>query len=431
VPWGAAMGTVCCTSARDQEFSSALSGGLGPDTHKCLPDIVDVNQLFPAHATPTARASKPRCYGAFTPGKLWLDSHGRQIRAHRGSFIEESGTTYWFGEELATEPNEIINVYRSSDLYNWTFSGVAANVGVPMGRPKVLYNDSTGYYVMLCQSNKFVLACTSSSIVGPFMVASQFMPNDEEVDELNAFKCPETGRAFLMYTTASSVEDKYVLRVVEMTSDMLNVTSSYSTIRGNWIAPVGFYAPQVQRYFVWGSLAGDSPASVTSAIPHNFTVYCTSNLAGAETSWHESRNPGGSATGQGGHAATVLPYRNGANETRFVLVAYHYDWRRHGNERQHYNPGPARGRYVWLPMDIRSDGGVRLKYREQWTLDMLNQEQVEIDRQMSDEVEQSQEEYLQQMAANSIDNRAQWAAAWLRRQKELEWEQDLESSNEF
>lgn len=102
----------------------------------------------------------------FLPGELWLDNNGVHINAHGGGILYDAHTEkyYWFGEHK-TEGKEgnLANVgvrcYSSNDLYNWKDEGVALAVmpegsgsdiekGCILERPKVIYNQKTGKYVM-------------------------------------------------------------------------------------------------------------------------------------------------------------------------------------------------------------------------------------------------------------------------------------------
>lgn len=100
-------------------------------------------------------------WGAFLPGKLWLDSDGTHINAHGGGVIYHDGTYYWFGENKSdTTSSAMVGVmcYSSTNLTDWKNCGVAMPVSTEKGndiergcileRPKVVYNKKTGKFVM-------------------------------------------------------------------------------------------------------------------------------------------------------------------------------------------------------------------------------------------------------------------------------------------
>ena len=91
----------------------------------------------------------------------WRDTNGQHINAHGGGILTYNGTYYWFGEHRPEQGGSTlvgINCYRSTDLKNWDYMGVALSVseetgsdierGCIMERPKVIYNRETGKFVM-------------------------------------------------------------------------------------------------------------------------------------------------------------------------------------------------------------------------------------------------------------------------------------------
>lgn len=94
-------------------------------------------------------------------GKVWRDTDGNVINAHGGGILFREGKYYWFGEhrpESGFVTEKGINCYSSTDLYHWKYEGVSLAVsqeagsdiekGCIMERPKVIYNEKTGKYVM-------------------------------------------------------------------------------------------------------------------------------------------------------------------------------------------------------------------------------------------------------------------------------------------
>ena len=89
------------------------------------------------------------------------DVDGNYINAHGGCILPHSGKYYWFGEHRPAEGFSTqvgITCYSSSDLKSWKYEGVALPVseeagsdierGCIMERPKVIYNQKTGKFVM-------------------------------------------------------------------------------------------------------------------------------------------------------------------------------------------------------------------------------------------------------------------------------------------
>lgn len=102
-------------------------------------------------------------YRNFHPGKIWKDNNGVHINAHGGGMLYHEGTYYWFGEHKVkgrkgNKAQVGVHCYSSTDLYNWKDKGIALRVkedtssllekGCVIERPKVIYNENTGEFVM-------------------------------------------------------------------------------------------------------------------------------------------------------------------------------------------------------------------------------------------------------------------------------------------
>ncbi|MEO1535337.1 MAG: glycoside hydrolase family 43 protein, partial [Planctomycetota bacterium] len=153
---------------------------------------------------PTAASDQIR------PGEVWTDTAGEVINAHGGGFLLHEGVYYWYGEHKAQHGRaEVgIRVYTSTDLINWTNAGAALPVsddpmseivhGAVMERPKVLYNERTGTFVMWfhleLNGHKYNAARTACAIAdsptGPFEYLGSTRPNAGRfpIDADEAFK---------------------------------------------------------------------------------------------------------------------------------------------------------------------------------------------------------------------------------------------------
>lgn len=130
-------------------------------------------------------------------GELWLDTDGNHINAHGGNIIKYEGRYYWYGEnrpEQGGTTDAGISAYSSTDLKTWQNEGVVLSVseeegsdierGCIMERPKVVYNEKTGTFVMLFHLElkgrgyeaARVAFAVSDSPIGPFeFIRSQRM----------------------------------------------------------------------------------------------------------------------------------------------------------------------------------------------------------------------------------------------------------------
>jgi hypothetical protein len=89
-------------------------------------------------------------------GVQFTDTSGNLVQAHGGGMLQVGGYYYWFGENRTPDNKfRAVSVYRSTDLRTWEFrnnvltsSSAAELQNANIERPKVVYNASTGRYVM-------------------------------------------------------------------------------------------------------------------------------------------------------------------------------------------------------------------------------------------------------------------------------------------
>jgi hypothetical protein len=84
-------------------------------------------------------------------------SNGEHLNAHGAGVIRVNGTFYLIGEDKSDgSAFKNVNCYSSRDLVQWTYEGAllsrtgSGDLGPNriIERPKVIYNDKTGKYVM-------------------------------------------------------------------------------------------------------------------------------------------------------------------------------------------------------------------------------------------------------------------------------------------
>jgi len=124
-------------------------------------------------------------------GIQWADTTGKPIQAHGGGMIKVGADYYWFGENRNSNGSfYAVSSYRSRDLRNWEFRNHAlrstshdelepANIE----RPKVVYNASTGKYVMWMHWENGVnygearaAVATASTVDGDYSYQGSFRP---------------------------------------------------------------------------------------------------------------------------------------------------------------------------------------------------------------------------------------------------------------
>ncbi|KAJ8769388.1 hypothetical protein K2173_002592 [Erythroxylum novogranatense] len=197
---------------------------------------------------PTKSASNDSSY--YHPGRIWLDTDGNPIQAHGGGILydEKSRTYYWYGEykdgptyhahKKAAARVDIIGVgcYSSKDLWSWKNEGIVlaaeetneahdlykSNV---LERPKVIYNEMTGNYVMWMHiddvnyTKAAVGVAISDHPTGPFGYLYSKRPHGFDSRDMTIFK-DDNGEAYLIYSSEVNSE----LHIGPLTGDYLDVT---------------------------------------------------------------------------------------------------------------------------------------------------------------------------------------------------------------
>jgi hypothetical protein len=249
-------------------------------------------------------------------GGLWPDADGRHINAHGGGILFHDGIYYWFGESRlprgeTDRTNYGVACYSSADLLNWKNEGLALRAindtssllqpGCVMERPKVIYNDKTGKFVMWfhheLRGQGYRAALTgvavSDKVTGPYKYIKSVRPNagiwpvnfPEEYkinrqDESNLkswsdewkkavregmfvrrdFNGGQMARDMTLYKDRDgkvyhihSSEENMTLHFSELTEDYLDFTGKYYRVLpgGSNEAPALFYANG--KYFMFTS----------------------------------------------------------------------------------------------------------------------------------------------------------------------------------
>jgi len=349
----------------------------------------------------------------FHPGKLWFDNNQRVINAHGGGVLYHNGQYYWFGEHKSERSNAAwvgVTCYSSSDLYNWSDEGVALAVskdntspivaGSTIERPKVIYNEMTGKFVMYFHLElkgqgydaAHVGVAVSDKPTGPYQLVkngrvnpgkwplnmtdaqrnSQEKPEDYEWWTPEWMEAIENGlfvrrdledgqmsRDMTLFVDDDnkgyhiySSEDNLTLHIAELTEDYLDYTGKY--IR---IAPAGHNeAPTIfkkdGRYFMITS-------GCTGWDPNAARLLTADHIMGE---WTLHPNP---AVGKGSEltfrsqSTYILPVTG--KKDAFIFMGDR--WR---------PDNPIDGRYVWLPV-LFEEGMPVLKWFNKWDLSIFDE----------------------------------------------------------
>lgn len=371
---------------------------------------------------------KIKTYSSFKPGEVWKDTNGVPIQAHGGGILydESTSTYYWYGEDKTSgySPTKGIHVYSSQDLYNWKDEGIALTAIESMAqfdtdplisqlyagrsdradilndigttrvleRPKVIYNDTTGKYVMWLHTDGPSTTSTanyakaeagyalSDSPTGPFVYGkSERMdrvppgaeyngqPNQPGMArDMTLFK-DDDGTAYLIYSS----EENMTIYISKLNEEYTDVVGWHkegkkerdATYQAEYGVDYVRVFPGAQReapamfkydgkyYLITSGATGWSPN------PARYTV--ADHIFGP---WKPMRDP---AVGQ--KAATTFD-----SQSTFVIPVDPENGKFIYMGDRWKESDLKDSRYVWLPIEFQQDDQIALKWVDEWDLSLLD-----------------------------------------------------------
>ena len=195
----------------------------------------------------------------------WFDTDGNVINASDGGIIFDKGKYYWYGQALRPKgfgtkgeggqvTDKGVVMYSSENLTDWKYEGVILAVTddctsplcAPMRleRPKILYNEKTGKYVLWCHYIKYpgdhsfnegggeAGIAVSDNVTGPYRFLGTLRPIDDGgmVRDCTLFK-DEDGTAYFIYDRDETVDlATRCIHAVKLSEDYLSPTDEYVRI---------------------------------------------------------------------------------------------------------------------------------------------------------------------------------------------------------
>jgi hypothetical protein len=314
-------------------------------------------------------------YTSFYPGEVWLDTNGMPIQAHGGGILFHDGVYYWYGENKDTETEQVpferngksmiryrtpvqgVSCYSSTDLYNWRNEGVVLQPAPadpehdlhPDGvveRPKVVYNDRTGKYVMWMHIDKadyqYARAgvAVSDSPTGPFTYLRSVRPNDGECRDMTLYK-DEDGKAYLYFSS----EKNQTMYVSLLSDDYLQPSGQFERVLvGRKREAPAPFKHRGRYYMITSGLTGWEPNEALYAV-------ADSPMGPWELKGNPCVGPDAELTFHG-QSTFVLPLA-GKQDTYLFMADR---WIRE-NLRD--------SRYLWLPLEFDGNEPV-IRWMNQW-----------------------------------------------------------------
>ena len=320
-------------------------------------------------------------------GEVWRDTSGERINAHGGALLQVDEKYYWYGEhkvkgKIGNSAQVGVHCYSSEDLCNWQDEGIAFAVsedpespvtrGCVIERPKVAKAEDGSGYVMYFhlelkgrgyKAAETVIA-KSKSPKGPFEFVWHGRPLGAMSRDMTLFT-DEDGKVYHIFAS----EENETLHILKLRPDGLGYTGEAARMA------IGdsTEAPAVIKEDGWYYLIG---SACTGWCPNGARSYRAKNIFGP---WERLNNPC-----RGYRPAT--PADNwflrkewvrkecdtskgigpdltwGGQSTAFFRfrgrVYAMFDWWRPDDG------DPGDGRYVWLPVEFKSDHTFTITWQE-------------------------------------------------------------------
>jgi hypothetical protein len=314
----------------------------------------------------------------FRPGEIWNDVDGKPINAHGGGLLYHGGKYYWFGEIKKGETWRVeyittwecfrteaggVSCYSSDNLLDWKFEGLALapdttnpfhdlHPGKVIERPKVIYNDKTGKFVMWLHVDKEDYSYASTGVAisdkpeGPYKYLYGMHPGGQWSRDMTLFK-DDDGKAYHIFSSESNA----TMHINLLTDDFLRPSGITKRIFiGESREAPAMFKHKGRYYLVTSGCTGWSPNEALLSI--------SENIMG---DWSHLGNPCDGPDSEKtfySQSTYVLPIHGKTD-------AYIYmgdRWNKTDLEDS---------RYIWLPMTIENDK-FRIDWRDSWDLEFFN-----------------------------------------------------------
>jgi len=295
-------------------------------------------------------------------GPTWHDAEGNPIHAHGGGFLKSGDTYYWFGEDKSHNSHHFkaVNCYSSQDLVNWIFRNAVLTKathqdlnqsGRVIERPKVVYNESTGEFVMWMHWESYDYGAAECGIAkcatidGDYELVVHFRPNNNMSRDCTLFK-DDDGTVYFI----SAANHNADLIIYELTDDYLDIKKQVITLwRGQYREAPALVKKDGTYYLISSGATGWDP---------NQAKYATATSI--EGPWTSLYNIGDNITFDS-QSTYVLPLF-GSDDTTYIFCADRWQ-----------DPDLERSKYIWLPLNL-DDQKASLIWYETWQINTSNGE---------------------------------------------------------
>lgn len=313
--------------------------------------------LFGALATAGPAQAAPQ---KITNGTQFTDPSGNPVHAHGGGVLKVGSYYYWFGEHRnADNTFRYVDAYRSTDLKNWEFRNhVLTEASAPelatanIERPKVMYNASTGKFVMWMHkengtdySEARAAVAVSDTVDGNYTWKGSFRPLGQHMSRDITVFTDTDGAGYMI----SAARENYDLQIYRLTADYTGIAS---LVANPW--PGGHR--EAPALFKRGGVYFMLTSGATGWNPNQQQYATATSIAGP---WSAMKNIGDS-TAYGSQTAFVLPVQ-GTSGTSYLYLGDRW-----GNS---FGGTVNDSRYVWLPLTFSNSTTMSMTWSPEVTID--------------------------------------------------------------
>ena len=313
--------------------------------------------LFGALATAGPAQAAPQ---KITNGTQFTDPSGNPVHAHGGGVLKVGSYYYWFGEHRnADNTFRYVDAYRSTDLKNWEFRNhVLTEASAPelatanIERPKVMYNASTGTFVMWMHkengtdySEARAAVAVSDTVDGNYTWKGSFRPLGQHMSRDITVFTDTDGAGYMI----SAARENYDLQIYRLTADYTGIAS---LVANPW--PGGHR--EAPALFKRGGVYFMLTSGATGWNPNQQQYATATSIAGP---WSAMKNIGDS-TAYGSQTAFVLPVQ-GTSGTSYLYLGDRWGSSFGGTVND--------SRYVWLPLTFSNSTTMSMTWSPEVTID--------------------------------------------------------------
>jgi len=284
----------------------------------------------------------------------WVDTAGNVIRAHGGGFLQQDGYFYWFGENRTG--GKLVSCYRSRDLATWEFCNDVVTFdthpelnGCNAERPKVIFNDRTGKYVMwlhwengIDYSQARCAVLVSDKVDGDYTYIKSFRPLGHMSRDCTLFK-DEDGTAYFI----SAARENADLNLYRLTEDYQDIACLEQVLWPGQKREAPALVKRGDYYFLMTS-------GCTGWTPNQGKYAYSRSITGPWSALMDIGSPTTFDT-----QPTYILTISGSEETTYLYVGDRWDPSDYHNST-----------YVFLPLSFPSETSMQLQWASSLSIDV-------------------------------------------------------------